>query len=75
MKTAGTTQLKIAPPPIVIVNWGHSASMLREGTGGGQMHKRITPKVFGHAKQLHRNMTKNVRNTWNQRLQGVPLLE
>lgn len=25
--------------------------------GGGQMHKRTTPKVFGRAKELHRNMT------------------
>jgi very-short-patch-repair endonuclease len=28
------------------------------------MHKRITPKIFGHAKQLHRNMTE--AELWSQ---------
>jgi very-short-patch-repair endonuclease len=28
------------------------------------MHKRTTPKVFGHAKQLHRNMTPAESKLW-----------
>ncbi len=28
------------------------------------MHKRTTPKIFGHAKQLHRNMTKAQAKLW-----------
>jgi very-short-patch-repair endonuclease len=28
------------------------------------MHKRTTPKVFGHAKQLHRNMTPAEVKLW-----------
>lgn len=31
---------------------------------GGQIHKRTTPKVFGHAKQLHRNMTPAEVKLW-----------
>ena len=30
------THIEITPPPIVIFNWG--------GLGGGQLHKRTTPK-------------------------------
>jgi very-short-patch-repair endonuclease len=33
------------------------------------MHKRTTPKTFGHAKQLHRNMTLAERKLW-ARLRG-----
>jgi len=28
------------------------------------MHKRTTPKIFGHAKQLHRNMTESETKIW-----------
>ena len=28
------------------------------------MHKRTTPKVFGHAKELHRNMTPAEKKLW-----------
>jgi very-short-patch-repair endonuclease len=39
------------------------------------MHKRTTPKVFGHAKQLHRNMTPAELKLWARlrahRLEGV----
>ena len=30
------------------------------------MHKRTTPKIFGHAKQLHRNMTPAEAKLWVQ---------
>jgi very-short-patch-repair endonuclease len=32
--------------------------------GGGLMHKRTTQKVFGNAKQLHRNMTPAEAKLW-----------
>jgi very-short-patch-repair endonuclease len=32
--------------------------------GGVYMHKRTTAKVFGHAKQLHRNMTEAEAKLW-----------
>jgi very-short-patch-repair endonuclease len=39
------------------------------------MHKRTTPRVFGHAKQLHRNMTPAEVKLWARlrahRLEGV----
>ena len=39
------------------------------------MHKRTTPKVFGHAKQLHRNMTPAEVKLWARlrahRLEGI----
>ena len=39
------------------------------------MHRRTTPKVFGHAKQLHRNMTLAERKLWARlrahRLEGI----
>jgi len=39
------------------------------------MHKRTTPKIFGHAKQLHRNMTPAEVKLWARlrahRLEGV----
>ena len=39
------------------------------------MHKRTTPKVFGHAKQLHRNMTPAEVKLWARlrahRLDGI----
>lgn len=39
------------------------------------MHKRTTPRVFGHAKQLHRNMTPAETRLWARlrahRLEGV----
>ena len=39
------------------------------------MHKHTTPKVFGHAKELHRNMTPAEVKLWARlrahRLQGV----
>ena len=40
--------------------------MLREGRVGvgGQMHKRTTPKIFGHAKELHRNMSLAEAKLW-----------
>ena len=57
----------MSPPPIMIFNWG--------GPGGGHMHKRTTPKVFGHAKQLHRNMTPAEVKLWARlrahRLEGI----
>src|SRR6266540_2088044 len=34
------------------------------GWGGGRMHKRTTPKIFGHAKQLHRNMSPAEAKLW-----------
>jgi very-short-patch-repair endonuclease len=34
------------------------------GTEGGQMHKRTTPKIFGRAKQLHREMTPAEAKLW-----------
>jgi very-short-patch-repair endonuclease len=30
------------------------------------MHKRTTPKIFGHAKQLHRNMTRAEVKLWTR---------
>jgi len=37
----------------------------RMGRGGqGQMHKRTTPKIFGRAKQLHREMTPAEAKLW-----------
>src|SRR6266508_1783424 len=36
------------------------------GWGRGQMHKRTTPKIFGHAKQLHRNMTPAEVKLWTR---------
>src|SRR5688500_9493994 len=67
MNRARTTQVRIAPPPIAFFNWGRS--------GRGRMHKRTTPKVFGHAKQLHRNMTPAEVKLWASlrahRLEGV----
>ena len=56
MDTLVPAQIEITPPPIVIFNWG--------GSGGGQMHKRTIPKVFGYAKQLHRNMTPAEIKLW-----------
>src|SRR5215210_3239681 len=45
------------------------------GSGGGQMHKRTTPRVFGYAKQLHRNMTPAEVKLWSRlrahRLEGI----
>jgi very-short-patch-repair endonuclease len=39
------------------------------------MHKRTTPKTFGHAKQLHRNMTPAEVRLWARlrahRLEGI----
>ena len=39
------------------------------------MHKRTTPKTFGHAKQLHRNMTLAEVKLWSRlrahRLNGI----
>lgn len=39
------------------------------------MHKRTTPKVFGHAKQLHRNLTPAEVKLWARlrahRLEGI----
>src|SRR5688572_8961688 len=67
MKTIESTQFVISPPPIVIFNWGRS--------GRGQMHKRTTPTVFGHTKQLHRNMTPAEVKLWTRlrvhRLDGI----
>ena len=34
------------------------------GEGGGQMHKRTTPKIFGRAKELHRNMSPAEAKLW-----------
>ena len=34
------------------------------GSGGGHMHKRTTPKIFGRAKQLHRNMSPAEEKLW-----------
>ena len=31
---------------------------------GGQVHKRTTPKIFGRAKQLHREMTEPEAKLW-----------
>ena len=31
---------------------------------GVHMHKRTTPKIFGRAKQLHRNMTETEAKLW-----------
>ena len=39
-------------------------SFVGGGMGGGQMHKRTTPRVFGYAKQLHRNMTPAEVKLW-----------
>ena len=30
------------------------------------MHKRTTPKIFGHAKQLHRNLTPAEARLWSR---------
>ena len=35
-----------------------------EGRVGVQLHKRTTPKIFGRAKQLHRNMTEAEAKLW-----------
>ena len=32
--------------------------------GGGRIHKRTTPKIFRHAKELHRNMTPAEAKLW-----------
>ena len=34
------------------------------GSGGGPMHKRTTPKIFGRAKELHRNMSPAEAKLW-----------
>ena len=34
------------------------------GEGGGQMHKRTTPKIFRRAKELHRNMSPAEAKLW-----------
>jgi len=39
-------------------------SIIGGGWGGGQMHKRTTPKIFGRAKQLHRNMSPAEAKLW-----------
>ena len=33
---------------------------------GGLMHKRTTPKIFGHAKDLNRNLTPAEEKLWAQ---------
>ncbi len=35
-----------------------------EGRVGVKLHKRTTPKIFGRAKQLHRNMTEAEAKLW-----------
>jgi very-short-patch-repair endonuclease len=39
------------------------------------MHKRTTPKIFGHAKQLHRNLTPEEARLWARlrahRIKGI----
>ena len=71
MKFLFANQVRITRPPIGPAalrgaNWGHSASMLREGREGvvKVMHKRTTPKTFSHAKELHRNMSPAVAKLW-----------
>jgi very-short-patch-repair endonuclease len=48
--------------------------MLREGREG-VMHKRTTPKIFAHAKELHRNMSPAEAKLWKHlrahRMDGV----
>jgi very-short-patch-repair endonuclease len=43
--------------------------------GGGMKHKRTTPKVFAHAKELHRNLTPAEAKLWTKlrahRMAGV----
>lgn len=59
MKTIFASQLVLYPPPIVFFNWG------RAGWGSEvQLHKRTTPKIFGRAKQLHRNVTEAEAKLW-----------
>lgn len=41
-------------------------SSIGGGQGGGLLHKRTTPKIFGHAKQLHRNMTPAEAKLWGR---------
>lgn len=59
MKTIFASQLVLYPPPIAFFNWG------RAGWGSEvQLHKRTTPKIFGRAKQLHRNVTEAEAKLW-----------
>jgi len=50
-------QLHISPRPIAVSTWVAPKGMLREGSGGGPLHKRTTPKIFGQAKELHHNVS------------------
>src|SRR5258705_4184626 len=55
-----TNQVVIFSPPIERHNWGRCP----ERAEGVQMHKRTTPKIFGRAKQLHREMTPAESKLW-----------
>ena len=79
-----SNHMNVPPPPIVIFNWDAPKGVLREGTGGGQMHKRTTPKTFARAtpalaggarEELHRNMTPAEVKLWARlrahRLEGI----
>jgi very-short-patch-repair endonuclease len=54
-----------ALPHFCFLKWGHPTGMLREGRRGS-MHKRTSPKVFGHAKQLRRNQTEAEAKLWSR---------
>ena len=60
-------QVENALPPIEEHNWGR--------LGGVQVHKRTTPKVFSHAKELRREMTPIEVKLWARlrahRMRGV----
>jgi hypothetical protein len=56
MNTLFVAQREISPPQL--------CSSIGGGLGGGQMHKRTTPKTFGHAKELHRNMSPAEAKLW-----------
>lgn len=54
-----TTQVEVSLlPHFRLLKWG------RLGGVGVQMHKRTTPKIFGRAKQLHREMTPAETKLW-----------
>ena len=44
--------------PIAVFNWGGRDGVL------ARMHKRTTPRIFGRAKALHRNMTPAEAKLW-----------
>ena len=65
MKTVVFIQFEITLPQLWLPAPQRTfAGSIGGGWGGGQMHKRTTPKVFKRAKELHRNMTPAETRLW-----------